>query len=88
MAKGKKTGGRVKGTPNKTTAQLKDAILEAAETANPAGLVGYLRDLALNNSTAFAGLLGKILPKDVNLGLDNETVLAITRSFVQAKSDG
>ena len=31
MAKGIKTGGRQKGTPNKTTALLKDAILKAAE---------------------------------------------------------
>jgi hypothetical protein len=33
MALGKKTGGRKKGTPNKTTAALKDAILTGAEEA-------------------------------------------------------
>jgi hypothetical protein len=42
MALGKKTGGRKKGTPNKTTAALKDAILTAAEEALPGGKVGYL----------------------------------------------
>jgi hypothetical protein len=62
MALGKKTGGRQKGTPNKTTAALKDAILTAAEEALPGGKVGYLKWLAKNNSGAFASLLGKVLP--------------------------
>jgi hypothetical protein len=62
MALGKKTGGRKKGTPNKTTAALKDAILTAAEEALPGGKVGYLKWLAKNNSGAFASLLGKVLP--------------------------
>jgi hypothetical protein len=57
MALGKKTGGRKKGTPN-----LKDAILIVAEDAMPGGKVGYLKWLAKNNSSAFAGLLGKVLP--------------------------
>ena len=42
----KKTGGRKKGTPNKTTAALKEAILTAAEEASPGGKVGYLKWLA------------------------------------------
>ena len=62
MALGKKTGGRKKGTPNKTTAALKDAILAAADEALPGGKVGYLKWLAKNNSSAFANLLGKVLP--------------------------
>jgi hypothetical protein len=36
------------GTPNKTTAALKDAILTAAEEALPGGKVGYLKWLAKN----------------------------------------
>jgi hypothetical protein len=62
MALGKKTGGRKKGTPNKTTAALKDAILTAVEGAMPGGKVGYLKWLAKHNSSAFASLLGKVLP--------------------------
>jgi hypothetical protein len=62
MALGKKTGGRKMGTPNKTTAALKDAILTAAEDAMPGGKVGHLKWLAKNNSGAFASLLGKVLP--------------------------
>ena len=61
--KGKKTGGRVKGTPNKTTALLKDAILEAAGIAGKEeGLVGYLTAQAILNPTPFMSLLGKVLP--------------------------
>jgi hypothetical protein len=65
MALGKKTGGHKRGTPNKTTAALKDAILTAADDAMPGGKVGYLKWLAKNNSSAFAGLLGKVLPTTI-----------------------
>jgi hypothetical protein len=66
MAKGHKTGGRTKGTPNKTTALLKDAILKAAEDAGEKdGLVGYLTKQAGANPTAFLALLGKVLPLQV-----------------------
>lgn len=75
--------GRPKGSKNKHTTELKDAILEAAETASPLGLVGYLRDLAINNSNAFAGLLGKILPKEVNANLDGELLVKMVRRYTK-----
>jgi hypothetical protein len=60
---GKKFGGRTKGTPNKTTALLKDAILEAAASAGGReGLIGYLKAQAIDNPGPFMALLGKILP--------------------------
>ncbi len=63
MALGKKTGGRKKGTPNKTTALLKDAILTAATDAGKdGGLVGYLTAQAVLNPGPFMALLGKVLP--------------------------
>lgn len=72
MAKGRKTGGREAGTPNKVTRALKEAILDAAELAggeasegNPGGLTGYLQTLATGNPQAFAGLLGKVLPLQI-----------------------
>ena len=66
MAAGKKTGGRVKGTPNKTTALLKDAILKAATDAGGKdGMVGYLKTQATANPAAFMTLLGKVLPMQV-----------------------
>ena len=61
-----KTGGRQKGTPNKRTALLKDAILEAAEKAGgQGGLVGYLTLQAMENPGPFMTLLGKVLPTQV-----------------------
>jgi hypothetical protein len=62
---GERRGGRAKGTPNRTTLALRDAILAAADEAHPDGKVGYLKWLATNNSAAFAALLGKVLPKDI-----------------------
>ena len=62
--------GRKKGTPNKTTALLKDAILKAAEQAGnkvgDEGLVSYLVQQAEENPNAFMPLLGKVLPMQVN----------------------
>ena len=54
--------GRPKGSLNKVTLALKEAILAAAEGAHEDGMVGYLKVLAVENSSAFAGLLGKVLP--------------------------
>ena len=62
--KGKKTGGRTKGTRNKLTLALKEAILQAAENAGgEEGTVGYLKQQAILNPGPFLGLLGKLLPK-------------------------
>lgn len=59
MAKGIKTGGRVKGTPNKTTTALKEAILNAFDRA---GGEDYLAMIAETDPKTFIGLLGKVLP--------------------------
>jgi hypothetical protein len=54
---------RRKGSLNRTTVELKTAILGALEAAGgPEGSVGYLTRLATENSSAFASLLGRILP--------------------------
>lgn len=58
--------GRPKGSVNKTTALLKDAILKAAEAAGgPGGLVGYLERQAALNPGPFMSLLGKVLPLQI-----------------------
>lgn len=62
--------GRPKGSVNKTTGMLKDAILKAAELCGQDGqgkgkLVGYLRNLAEKEPKSFAGLLGRVLPLQV-----------------------
>jgi hypothetical protein len=61
--------GRPQGVPNKTTALLRDAILEAAREAGGAGgLVAYLKDQARQNPAPFMALLGKVLPMQVTGG--------------------
>lgn len=71
--------GRAKGTPNKTTALLKDAILRAAEAAGgDDGLVGYLTKQAGDNPGPFMALLGKVLPMQVT-GIDGGPVETVTR---------
>jgi hypothetical protein len=62
MAHGYKTGGRQSGTPNKVTALLKDAILQAATEAGDGELVAYLKKQALEHPGPFMTLLGKVLP--------------------------
>jgi hypothetical protein len=69
--------GRAKGTPNKTTALLKDAILKAAERAGDKfgddGMVSYLEAQATENPGPFMSLLGKVLPMQVT-GADGGAV--------------
>lgn len=69
--KGRAGPGRPKGLANKTTTALKEAILLAAaehgeDDKGKHGLTGYLRKVAREDVKAFAGLLGRVLPLDVN----------------------
>lgn len=59
-------GGRVKGTPNKVSAELKDMIRSALEGA---GGVDYLQSVASTHPAAFCALIGKIIPADVKATL-------------------
>ena len=63
MAKGNPNPVPRTGKPNKATAEIKDMILGALSDA---GGRGYLLIQAYENPVAFMGLLGKILPKDIN----------------------
>ena len=71
-----KTGGRKCGTPNRTTALLKDAILEAAQQAggDTDGLVVYLKKQAEVNPGPFMTLLGKVLPLQPVGSVDDEPI--------------
>jgi hypothetical protein len=57
-------GGRKKGTPNKLTRILREAILLGAEQ-EAGSLVAYLRKCARLERKAYLGLLGKLLPLQV-----------------------
>ena len=61
-AGGKKQGGRKKGTPNKVTADLKAAYLEAFEKRG--GVQGLL-DWAEESQDAFYTQVSKMLPKEI-----------------------
>jgi hypothetical protein len=73
-----KTGGRQVGTPNKATALLKDAILQAATLAGGKdGLVGYLQARAIDTPGPFLSLVGKVLPMQVDAGVDGKIIVQI-----------
>jgi hypothetical protein len=67
--KRQKTGGRVKGVPNKVTGALKDMILTALDKS---GGIEYLQAQARDNPTAFLTLVGKVLPLQVNADFKGE----------------
>lgn len=65
--------GRPKGSVNKTTGLLRDAILKAAERAGGGdkdGLVKYLEKQAEKNPGPFMSLLGKVLPMQLTTDPD------------------
>ena len=83
-----KTGGRSKGTPNKTTALLKDAILRAADALGEdmqgkGKLIGYCKFLAKTEPKAFAGLLGRVMPLQVT-GEDGGPLSVVVKQFTLA----
>lgn len=88
MARGVKTGGRQKGTPNKITALLKDDILTAASNAHPDGRVGYLTQQAQENPAAFLTLLGKVLPMQMDLSSSDGSMQPTQIILTAAKPRG
>ena len=86
--KGVRYGGRTKGTPNKVTKLLKDAILMAAETVGADGrgqngVVGYCQRLAEHEPKAFAGLLAKVLPTQVTTEDDGPVVFTTVYQTIE-----
>lgn len=59
-----KTGGRKKGTPNKTTVQVKEAILAAFEEL---GGAEYLIAVGEEDHKTFIALLGKLVPLEATV---------------------
>ena len=88
-----KTGGRKKGTPNKTTALLKDALIQAAVKAGENldkktkdGLTTYLTAQAIMNPGPFMSLLGKVLPMQIANADDED--FSVTVNFVKPPANG
>lgn len=70
VGKRRKTGGRVKGTPNKETKALREMILQALDEQESGG-IEYLKIQAKENPTAFMSLLGKVLPTTISGDKEN-----------------
>jgi hypothetical protein len=65
--KGQKTGGRVAGTPNKVTKAVRDLVVEALHEV---GGKEWLIKLAKDDPKTFCGLIGRVIPLQVDGSLD------------------
>lgn len=81
--KGHKLSGSRKGIPNKVTADVKAAILEAFEEA---GGVKYLTAVARDNPQTFCALLGKVLPTQITGAGDGPILAKWTVELVRPDS--
>ncbi len=77
--KRQKTGGRKKGTANKTTTVLKDAIVNAFEKV---GGEKYLVEVAKTDPKTFCSLLARVLPMDVNGVVKNVNLTAAEAEMI------
>lgn len=76
--------GRPKGSRNKTTVLLKDAILIAAEQhgldgEGTDGLIGYCRLLARDQPKAFAQLLSRVIPAQLGGAQEQPVIVEIVQ---------
>ena len=73
---GKQPGaGRPKGSKDKVPLAIKEAILAAFNDPKVGG-VDYLITLAKEDPKTFVGLLGRIIPKDINATVDGDLTIA------------
>lgn len=81
---GRKFGGRKKGTPNKTTKLVKDAILEAFHKA---GGSDYLHKVAQDDQKTFCTLLGRVLPAEIAGKIEADMNLIVQSGIESAPGD-
>jgi len=87
MAKGVKTGGRVKGTPNKVTTAAKDAIAQAAEAlGGTERLVEWAKEDPLNEKVFWGTIYPKLLPLQVS-GEGGGPIQTVTQILLKPMSD-
>jgi hypothetical protein len=74
MAKGCKTGGRTKGTPNKITAAFKEAVLRAYD-----GIGGddAFMEWARQNPTQFYQIASRLIPQEMRYAYDGTNTINV-----------
>jgi hypothetical protein len=85
MAKGKKTGGRVKGVPNKLTTGAKEVIAQVAENiGGVARMTEWVRESKENEKAFWTNIYTKLLPLQVAGDKDNPlSIHRIERTIVE-----
>jgi hypothetical protein len=81
MAKGRKTGGRSRGTPNKMTADERAKVREAFAAIQGKAGVGLSEWAALNPSEFYTRIWARLLPKPVEVTGENGQPLTLTVRF-------
>jgi hypothetical protein len=78
MANGKKTGGRQKGTPNKTTQDAKQAIEQvAAGLGGAGGMLAWAQSDPANERIFWSTIYPRILPKEIKAEHEGEVGLTV-----------
>src|SRR5215469_7796198 len=85
MAKGKKTGGRVKGVPNKLTSGAKEVIAQVAENiGGVTRMTAWVRESKENERAFWTNIYTKLLPLQVAGDKDNPlSIHRIERTIVE-----
>lgn len=73
MAKGAKTGGRTKGTPNKVTKDVRAVIVDVAERLRGAdGLFEWVKSDPVNERIFWSQIYPKMLPKEIRADVTSD----------------
>lgn len=82
MAKGKKTGGRQKGSANKVTASVKQALTDAfqrVQVGSAKGGADSLVQWGTENPTEFYKLWGRLAPAEVQTDVTGGLTIRVVR---------
>lgn len=89
MAKGIKTGGRQKGTPNKITQAAKDMIAEVAERLGGADrMLAWTQEDPANEKAFWSNVYPKLLPLQVASDPNAPLEIQLVRRVIVDKTDG
>jgi hypothetical protein len=88
MASGKKTGGRAKGTPNRTTTAAKEAIALAAEALGGTDrLVAWAQEDPTNERVFWGTIYPKLLPLQLAGDPDGAPIRTVQKIILEPLSD-